>query len=214
VLKRDRCGNRFSFVGNLWYVQSLQCFHLRLNLTQFSSSRRNRSYEPTHWAVSIQLELFSSLWLDDFKWQSIKIIFGVRGKVQKLFIMLESKAPKQQLFQTNRRHSLVTEFAQSYRSRWRERDTDESQDCVKRHRWMTVSKSLLKLEMMNSEGNDYKLPERYVGEQILMTGLKLSQMFQGRIVPDSKILQLLFVFDVKFYLFNINRQNSLTLNIK
>lgn len=76
---------------------------------------------------------------------------------------------------------------------------------------MTVSKSLLKLEMMNSEGNDYKLPERYVGEQILMTGLKLSQMFQGRIAPDSKILQLLFVFDVKFYLFNINRQNSLTL---
>lgn len=76
---------------------------------------------------------------------------------------------------------------------------------------MTVSKSLLKLEMMNSEENDYKLPERYVGEQVLMTGLKLSQMFQGRIVPDSKILQLLFVFDVKFYLFNINRQNSLTL---
>lgn len=76
---------------------------------------------------------------------------------------------------------------------------------------MTVSKSLLKLEMMNSEGNDYKLPERYVGEKILMTGLKLSQMFQGQIVPDSKILQLLFVFDVKFYLFNINRQNSLTL---
>ena len=47
---------------------------------------------------------------------------------------------------------------------------------------MTVSKSLLKLEMMNFEGNDYKLPERYVGEQVLMTGLKLSQMFQGRIV--------------------------------
>lgn len=43
---------------------------------------------------------------------------------------------------------------------------------------MTVSKSLLKLEMMNSEGNDYKLPERYVGEEVLMTGLKLSQMFQ------------------------------------
>ena len=47
---------------------------------------------------------------------------------------------------------------------------------------MTVSKSLLKLEMMNFEGNDYKLPERYVGEQVLTTGLKLSQMFQGRIV--------------------------------
>lgn len=92
-----------------------------------------------------------------------------------------------------------------------EKKTDESQDCVKRHRWMTVSKSLLKLEMMNSEGNDYKLPERYVGEEVLMTGLKLSQMFQGRIVPDSKILQLLFVFDLKFYLFNINRQNSFTL---
>lgn len=76
---------------------------------------------------------------------------------------------------------------------------------------MTVSKSLRKLEMMNSEGNDYTLPERYVGEQVLMTRLKLSQMFQGRIVPDSKILELLFVFDMKFCLFNINRQNSLTL---
>lgn len=92
-----------------------------------------------------------------------------------------------------------------------EKETDESQDCVKRHRWMTVSKSLRKLEMMNSEGNDYTLPERYVGEQVLMTRLKLSQMFQGRIVPDSKILELLFVFDMKFCLFNINRQNSLTL---
>lgn len=76
---------------------------------------------------------------------------------------------------------------------------------------MRVAKSLLKLEMMNTEGNDYKLLERYVGEQALMTRPKLSQMFQGRIVQDSKMLELLFVFDIKFHLFNIIGQNSLKL---